>query len=121
MNELDPGTLQRIEAALQGHGESGAINIHHLRAWNAGSEVNVDFHVIVPNYWSIAEGHDLGSRLAKRIKDVFQGKCEVIVHLDPCKPPNHCPHCTVDPCPIRAAPFREKRPQDLAGLMAGPP
>jgi cation diffusion facilitator family transporter len=119
MNELDPGTLERIEAALRDHGEPGGIHIHHLRAWNAGSEVNVDFHVTVPNYWTVAQGHDLGGRLARRIEDAFLGKCEVIVHLDPCEP-DVCPHCAVEPCPIRAEPFHEARPQDLVGLVSGP-
>jgi cation diffusion facilitator family transporter len=111
MNEADAATLSRIARGLRQGREPAAIEIHGLRAWTAGAAVHVDFHLVLPSYWSVTEAHDLGGRAARRIEERFAGPCEVIVHLDPCAP-EYCPNCTVEGCSIRTTEF-ERLPNEV--------
>ena len=119
MNQVDEQALHRIVAALEDHGEPAAIQVHQLRAWTAGAEVNVDFHLAVPAYWTVARAHDLGDQMAARVRKAFPGPCDVIVHLDPCEP-HLCRWCQMPECQQRTAPFVERPRQDLAGMRGAP-
>jgi cation diffusion facilitator family transporter len=115
MNQVDEKALGHVVEALRGDGDPAAIHVHNLRAWTAGAEVNVDFHLAVPEYWSVARAHALGDRLADRVRKAFPGPCDVIVHLDPCEP-HLCRFCRMPECSLRSAPFEAPPRQDLAGM-----
>ena len=58
---------------------------------------NLDFHLIIPFYWSVEAAHTFQGNVVKKIAKEFQNNATVLIHLDPCIQ-NYCPSCGVDPC-----------------------
>lgn len=103
MDEADEDALAKVANRLQVDRRPGWIDVHRLRLFKSGETHHIDFHMTVPRYWDIAQGHDTEEHVEAAVKDAFEGFAEVIVHLDPCMP-NCCSSCSVSPCPVREAP-----------------
>ena len=101
MDESDPELLQEIGALLQKHRKSLWIEAHRLRAWKAGLQVHVDFHLILPRDLPLEQGHAEVKELERIFSDHFGGLAEILIHLDPCEDPE-CPVCGKEPCDLRA-------------------
>jgi cation diffusion facilitator family transporter len=77
------------------------IDIHKLRYWKSGDKYMVDFHLIVPYYQSVKEGHETMNRLDKILKQVLKtNEVESFIHLDPCNP-KCCYICSMPDCKAR--------------------
>ena len=55
MDRVDPALLERIVAALWDARRPGWIDIHRLRAWQSGDRTFVDFHLVVPDDWTVRQ------------------------------------------------------------------
>lgn len=100
MDEADPVLLGRIAGALSAARRDGWIVPHRLRAWRSGATVRVDFHLIMPFYWSLERTHGEEHALHDALKGGLSEPMEVIVHTEPCFPA--CCHiCGVADCPVR--------------------
>ena len=86
MDRADPALLGRIVEAAQAAREPGWIDLHQLRAWQAGDRVFVDFHLAVPSDWTVAQIHDANDRLHDILCDLLGDETELIVHFDPDRP-----------------------------------
>lgn len=118
MDEADPEWLARMVEALEREREPWLIDAHSLRAWRSGATGHVDLHVVVPRYYDVDRLHALGERLEQRLLEASGLPGEVIVHFDPCRP-RHCAGCAVEGCPVRAAPFVERRALTLERATRG--
>jgi cation diffusion facilitator family transporter len=112
LDEEDTALLSRVLAVLRTHVGQGVIRIHHLRAIRAGRFHHVDAHLVVPEFWSVDQAHELAEDLARRaIKEVgVEG--EMVFHTDPCHRA-YCAMCDLDDCIIRREPFRARPPLTL--------
>jgi cation diffusion facilitator family transporter len=100
MDEADPALLSRITAALVASRRPGWIAPHRLRAWRSGSLVRIDFHLIMPFYWTLEQTHEHEHAIHDALHELLDEPSEVIVHTEPCF--TACCHfCSVDPCPFR--------------------
>jgi len=100
MNKAEPDLLQEITDLLTANRKDIYIDIHQLRAWRSGNIVHIDFHLILPRDFSLECAHRENKVLEKIIKDHFEGRASVMIHLDPCLD-QECPVCAQSICTLR--------------------
>lgn len=100
MDTSEPGLLEEIAQELAKHRKDTWIDIHRLRARRAGRRVLLDFHLILPRDFSLAEVHREVKELEGIFNAHFGGQADILIHTDPCEDPV-CPICGHDPCQLR--------------------
>ncbi|MDP7524211.1 MAG: cation diffusion facilitator family transporter [Arenicellales bacterium] len=61
----------------------GVLDTHELRTRRVGSKVYADVHIRVAQFISVSEGHHIGDKVMKALKDRFERMIDVVVHIDP--------------------------------------
>ena len=112
LDEEDRGLLSRLLAALDARLGGGVIRVHHLRAIRAGRFHHVEAHLVVPEFWSVDQAHELSEDLAARVIDELGVEGELVFHTDPCHR-IYCAMCDLDYCGVRREPFRDRPPLSL--------
>ena len=82
MDEADQPTLQLVVEAVNHVREEGWLDMHNLRASNHGGMHHIDFHLVVPAEWTIAQAHRSMDLLEKEILSKLGRPGSVIIHLD---------------------------------------
>jgi cation diffusion facilitator family transporter len=100
MNAADPETLERTVEAVNGVRSDEMIDMHRLRAWRAGEQRFIDFHLTLPYYMELRGAHDRQEIVYEAIAGEFEGQAEVFVHLDGCNY-DCCVFCAKKDCPVR--------------------
>lgn len=108
MDASDPALLEEIAGVLREHRKCVWIDVHRLRARRSGDRVLLDFHLILPRDLSLETAHQEVKELERIFDEHFQGRADVLIHLDPCERPA-CPVCGFDPCEHRQEPVREQK------------
>ena len=105
MDEASPELLDEISTLLSRKRKDTWIDIHRLRAWRAGSQIRVDFHLVLPQDLSLLKiSHEIAE--VKNVLGVHYGSfIDVLVHTDPCGT-RDCPACARPLCSIRKTPAR---------------
>ena len=103
MDASDFQLLEEIAVVLKGHRKPSWVDIHQLRARRAGERLYVDFHLILPQEFSLEQAHREVKELEQIFKDHYRDQAEVIIHVDPCNGDRECPICGYDPCKHRKA------------------
>lgn len=83
MGRADRAMLARLVGALETGRQDGWLDIHHLRAWQAGDQTFVDFHLVVPADWTVTQIHDAHVQAQDLIRGALDGPVESIIHFDP--------------------------------------
>jgi cation diffusion facilitator family transporter len=104
LDEEDSELLERVLQAGEEVRTPGIIRLHHLRAIRAGRFAHVDAHVIVPEFWTIADSHEETDAFEARLLDRCQVEGEIAIHTDPCRR-LYCEACDLPDCPIREKEF----------------
>ncbi len=104
LDEEDPSLLQELVDAINANPMTGVIRVHYLRAIRSGAFRHIDAHLVVPEFWSVEEAHELADKWEDLLTTELRGEAEIAVHLDPCRR-QFCPACDVEECPIRKEPF----------------
>lgn len=112
MDEADPTLLAPICEALERRREDAWIDVHELRTFRSGSVQHTDLHLAVPRYLDADALHAVSERVRATVLGATGRAGDVFVHFDPCRP-RQCPACTMPECPVRSAPFEERRPVSL--------
>ena len=112
LDEEDTGLLNRLLEVLRGYIGQGVIRVHHLRAIRAGRFNHVDAHLVVPEFWSLEQAHELAEDLARRVMKDVGAEGELVFHTDPCHRV-YCAMCDLDVCPVRREPYRGRPPLTL--------
>jgi cation diffusion facilitator family transporter len=108
----DPTLLQRLLDAISANLEPGIIRVHFLRAIRSGRFTHVDAHLVIPEFWTVEQAHDVGDAFEQRVLDALPFEGEIVFHVDPCQR-MFCSMCDVEACPIRVAPFQGRPPLTL--------
>ena len=117
MDAADPKVLEKITEVVLAQRQPCWIDIHKLRAWNAGTRVHVDLHLILPRDMPLEEAHREADALEQAILAEVPGAETVLVHMDPCRKTN-CPICGRAACDHRERPFRGTSSWNTATLTA---
>ncbi len=100
MDTSEPRLLEEIAHLLAQHRKDTWIDIHRLRARRAGSRVLLDFHLILPRDFTLAEVNREVKELEEIFNAHFGGQADILIRTDPCEEPV-CPICGHDPCQHR--------------------
>lgn len=101
MDASDPDLLKKIADLIAENRRDSWIDIHQLRAWRSGNFIHVDFHLILPQGYSLQESHREAKALGEAIETYFEGRASVIIHTDPCEDV-YCPICRQEICGLRS-------------------
>ena len=82
MDRSDPNLLKKIVDAIELARKPGWLDIHELRAWQAGDRTFIDFHLVVPVEWTVEKLHDTNHEAEDILCSVL-GSAQVIIHYDP--------------------------------------
>ena len=99
----DPAVVRRLVDAINQVRAKDIVAIHELRTLRSGRHIHVDIHIMIPEFYSIEQGHELADAFGKAVLDVAGIEGELHTHVDPCLKA-FCDQCEVDPCPVRAQP-----------------
>jgi divalent metal cation (Fe/Co/Zn/Cd) transporter len=103
MDEASPELLDEISTLLSRKRKDIWIDIHRLRAWRAGSQIRVDFHMVLPQDLNLLDiSHEI-AEVKNALGIHYGGFVDVLVHTDPCNV-RECPACSVPRCDFRNAP-----------------
>ncbi len=100
MDEADPGFIVEVTDVLNDKRRPEWIDVHRLRCWRSGESHNLDFHLTLPYYQSVAEAHDSEAAIIGALREGLDRPVQVLVHHDPCVP-NCCSTCAVENCDVR--------------------
>ncbi|TNE70486.1 cation transporter [bacterium] len=103
MDSADETALEQISHCLVTHRKDEWIAPHKLRAWRAGSQLYVDFHMIMPWYLSLKETHDDEHFIKSTFSTALNESVELIIHTEPCFP-QACSYCKMKTCSYRNEP-----------------
>lgn len=87
--------LAVINAILERYQERDDIRTHALRSREAGSRRFVSFHILVPGWWSVHEGHRLLEEIEAEIAAALPG-ITVFTHLEALDDPASYADTTLD-------------------------
>jgi hypothetical protein len=77
---VDPKTQEEARQTIMA--VPGVLDTHELRTRRMGSQVYADVHIRVAQFISVSEGHHIGDKVMKALKDRFEQMTDVVVHID---------------------------------------
>ncbi|MBT8377660.1 MAG: cation diffusion facilitator family transporter [Ignavibacteria bacterium] len=99
MLESDPVVLQKLSDLLISIKEENWIDLHELRYWKSGDRTFIDFHLILPYYFTIEESHKEEKRIDEKLERVFPNS-QIKIHFDFCNF-DLCKYCNYQKCEVR--------------------
>lgn len=109
IDETDPHTLDHLTETFNRKRRSGVIDIHMTKVIRGGRFHHVDCHVVIPEFWSVAEAHPFTKDFERDVISIYEGDGEINFHIDPCYR-EFCIVCDVASCPVRQQPFVDLKP-----------
>ncbi len=100
MDEQDRADQQLLRKILVSHlypngNEPQICSFHKLRHRHSGRYHWVDFHIMVPADWNVAQGHQVASAIEYEIEQAIQ-EGNATAHVEPCTQTD-CPRCAKSP------------------------
>ena len=77
---LDDKEIAKITRMIDAH--PGVLGHHRLRTRLSGDTRYIDFHLVVPNEWSVTLAHDAADDLERQLEKEF-APAVVVIHVDP--------------------------------------
>jgi cation diffusion facilitator family transporter len=105
----DPQLLERLIEVINGERPAGIIAVHELRTLRSGRYSHVDIHLVVPEFYTTLQAHELVETFSKKVIEDTALEGEFQTHVDPCLQA-WCCSCRVEACPIRQEPFAADAP-----------
>lgn len=106
MDESDVEMMEEVVGILQKNRREAWIDIHNLRLQRYGTELHIDCHLTLPNYYNLVQVHEEVSKMDKLVNKSGRFSTEFFIHADPCLP-QCCHYCRVENCPIRSEDKKE--------------
>lgn len=83
MNETDLSILKKISDRLLSIKKDYWIDLHQLRFWTSGERIFIDFHLIIPFYFTVKQSHDEEDYIKEELKKDF-ANADLKIHFDYC-------------------------------------
>jgi divalent metal cation (Fe/Co/Zn/Cd) transporter len=104
MDEANEEVLEKVVNILKNNQKSQWIDIHNMRIQEYGSDIHIDCHLTLPNYWNLEKVHETVHEFEEILEQEFPSHVEIFIHADPCMP-ECCHYCKIENCPIRQSPL----------------
>ena len=99
MHETNPEVLKSISDKLIAIKKDFWIDIHELRYWQSGDRTFMDFHLILPYYFTIQQSHKEEKRIDEELEKAFPNS-QIKIHFDYCND-ILCKFCGYQKCEVR--------------------
>jgi cation diffusion facilitator family transporter len=99
MLEVDPALLQKLSDLLILIKKEYWIDLHELRYWKSGDRTFIDFHLILPYYFTIEQSHKEEKRIEAELEKEFSNS-QIKIHFDYCNY-DLCKFCGYPKCDVR--------------------
>ena len=99
MLETNPDVLKKISDKLISMKKDYWIDIHELRYWQSGDRTFIDFHLILPYYFTIEQSHAEEKYIDEELEKAFPNS-QIKIHFDYCVP-ELCKFCDYQKCNVR--------------------
>lgn len=103
LDREDPELVGRLVQVINRARPAGVLAIHELRTLRSGRYTHVDIHIVIPEFYTISQGHELVETFNRQVITGVGLEGELHTHTDPCQRA-HCHACPVESCPVRQAP-----------------
>ncbi len=105
MLETDPKVLARLSEFLISLKQDFWIDIHELRYWKSGERIFIDFHLILPYYFTIEQSHKEEKRIDSELEKEYPDS-QIKIHFDYCNP-DLCKYCGYEACSVRTEEWKK--------------
>lgn len=119
LDETDQNSLEQLSAIIKKYRVPEIIDIHHLRMIRSGNFHHIDAHMVLPEYLTILQAHEMAHEFEKNVVKEYEFDGEFAFHMDPCQK-QYCSACTVRNCPIRLQNFVQGRELTKEHMTKGP-
>ena len=99
MAETNKVILKEIVDIIVADKKNYWIDIHQLRFWQSGDKIFIDFHLILPYFFTIKESHAEEDEIEIQLKKHFANS-QIKIHFDYCVP-ERCKFCEYQKCEFR--------------------
>jgi cation diffusion facilitator family transporter len=99
MLETNPAILKSFSDKLISMKKDYWIDIHELRYWQSGDRTYLDFHLILPYYFTIEQSHSEEKFIDEELEKDFPNS-QIKIHFDFCIP-DLCKFCGYQKCEVR--------------------
>jgi cation diffusion facilitator family transporter len=99
MLETNPEILQKLSAELVVMKKDFWIDLHELRYWKSGDRIFIDFHLLLPFYFTIEQSHKEEKRIEEELKQKYP-TAQIKIHFDYCRF-ELCKFCDYQICEVR--------------------
>ncbi|MCB0366503.1 MAG: cation transporter [Bdellovibrionales bacterium] len=117
LDQEDLDVLQELESIFSPLATGGIIQIHHVKVIRSGAYHHIDAHLVLPEFWDIAQAHDRTDEFETLVIKNYPYGGEMNFHLDPCRKA-YCAVCDLENCPVRAEQFKKRMPVKLDHLRS---
>lgn len=109
LDEADEQLLGELADFLNQKRQASWIDIHNAKVIKYGNCLYMDCDLTLPRFYTIEEGHRETEYLHQILKDKFQERLLLTVHLDPCNVFVHpkCDRCVCKECEDRIMVFEK--------------
>jgi cation diffusion facilitator family transporter len=101
MAEADKDILKKITEKIISDKKDYWIDIHQLRFWQSGDKIFIDFHLILPYYFTIQQSHSEEDEIQNLLERQFPNS-QIKIHFDYCVP-ELCKFCDYKKCTVRTS------------------
>ena len=99
MLETNPEILKLISNILIAMKRDYWIDLHELRYWQSGDRTFMDFHLILPYYFTIQQSHKEEKRIDDELEKEYPNS-QIKIHFDYCNY-DLCKYCGYQTCNVR--------------------
>jgi hypothetical protein len=99
MLETNPAVLKNISDRLISIKKDYWIDLHELRYWQSGDTTFMDFHLILPYYFTIEKSHNEEKRIDEELEKEYPNS-QIKIHFDYCNF-DLCKFCGYQKCDVR--------------------
>jgi cation diffusion facilitator family transporter len=120
LDEEDPIVVKRLVESVSASRPEDVIAMHELRTLRAGRYHHVDVHLVVPEFYTVRQAHELVETYSNQVIQSLNIEGEFHSHIDPCHQ-FFCGRCGVSPCPLRKQEFQGRHLISIEEATQGPP
>lgn len=117
MNETDLSILKKISDRLLSIKKDYWIDLHQLRFWTSGERIFIDFHLIIPFYFTVKQSHNEEDYIKEELKKDF-ANADLKIHFDYCWD-ELCRLCQYQNCKFRKENFSQALNWTTEKLIGG--
>jgi cation diffusion facilitator family transporter len=99
MLETNPAIIKELSDTLVSIKKDFWIDLHELRYWKSGDKIFIDFHLLLPFYFTIEQSHKEEKRIEVELKNKYP-TAQIKIHFDYCNF-ELCRYCDYQDCEKR--------------------